>query len=138
MPATQSLGGSTRFFRAGVALDIRYQCEAHSIRLNWTASNRTVELIMIVITGKARVSAANRETMLAIGAEQVRNSRAEPGCVSYHFYEDTMEPNAFFFYEEWRDQAAVDFHFKQPYCLAFIGKARAIALEEPKIVIRPI
>ena len=91
---------------------------------------------MIVITGQARVKPEHRETMLSIGREQVRNSRAEAGCVSYRFFENTMEPNAFFFYEEWKDQAAVDFHFKQPYCLAFIAKAREIAIEEPKIVIR--
>ncbi|HAH10176.1 MAG TPA: antibiotic biosynthesis monooxygenase [Alphaproteobacteria bacterium] len=93
---------------------------------------------MIVITGAARVKPSERETMLRIGAEQVRNSRAEPGCISYHFYEDALEPNAFFFYEEWKDQAAVDFHFAQAYCLAFIAKAREIAAEEPKITIRPI
>ncbi len=93
---------------------------------------------MIVITGHARIDARDRETMLRIGAEQVRNSRAEAGCVSYHFYEDAMEPNSFFFYEEWKDQAAVDFHFKQSYCLAFIAKAREIAVEEPKITIRQV
>lgn len=93
---------------------------------------------MIVITGTARIRPEQRDTMLRIGAEQVRNSRAEPGCVSYHFYEDAMESNSFFFYEEWKDQAAVDFHFTQPYCLAFIAKAREIAIEEPKIVIRPV
>lgn len=91
---------------------------------------------MIVITGAARIKPEYRATMLRIGETQVRNSRAEAGCVSYHFYEDAMEPNAFFFYEEWKDQAAVDFHFSQAYCLAFIAKAREIAIEEPKIVIR--
>lgn len=91
---------------------------------------------MIVITGKARIKPGHRETMLTVGAEQVRNSRAEPGCISYHFYEDALEPDSFFFYEEWRDQAAVDFHFRQPYCLAFIRTARDIAVEEPKIIIR--
>jgi quinol monooxygenase YgiN len=93
---------------------------------------------MIVITGAARIKPEFRDTMLQIGETQVRNSRAEAGCLSYHFYEDVLEPNAFFFYEEWKDQAAVDFHFKQPYCLAFIAKAREIAIGEPKIVIRAV
>jgi quinol monooxygenase YgiN len=93
---------------------------------------------LIVITGAARVKPEQRETMLKIGTEQVRNSRAEAGCVSYHFYEDVLEPNSFFFYEEWKDQAAVDFHFRQAYCLAFIAKARAIAIEKPKIAMRAV
>jgi quinol monooxygenase YgiN len=91
---------------------------------------------MIVITGQARIKPELRETLLRVGAEQVRNSRAEPGCLRYNFYEDALEPNSFFFYEEWKDQAAVDLHFRQPYCLAFIGTARDVAIEEPKIVIR--
>jgi quinol monooxygenase YgiN len=93
---------------------------------------------MIVITGKARVAPANREAMLALGREQVTNSRREAGCLSYAFYEDAMEPNTFFFYEEWKDQAAVDFHFAQDYCRKFIVGARAIALEPPELTIRPV
>jgi quinol monooxygenase YgiN len=91
---------------------------------------------MIVITGKARIKPEFRAKMLEVGTEQVRNSRAEAGCISYNFYEDALEPNSFFFYEEWKDQEAVDFHFRQTYCLAFIRTARDIALEEPAIIIR--
>jgi quinol monooxygenase YgiN len=93
---------------------------------------------MIVITGKAAVAPANRDAILKIGLEQVKNSRAEAGCLSYAMYEDVQSPNTFFFYEEWKDQAAVDFHFKQSYCLAFIKRARELALNPPELVIRRI
>ncbi len=49
-----------------------------------------------------------------------------------------MEPGRFFFYEEWKDQAAIDFHFAQPYCLEFIAKARALSSSPPEIRIRPV
>jgi len=93
---------------------------------------------MIIITGSARVPDSNRDAFTEIARRQVTNSRQEPGNVSYAFFEDAMEPGRFFFYEEWKDQAAVDFHFKQPYCLEFIAKARALASSPPEIKIHPV
>ena len=93
---------------------------------------------MIIITGSAQVSDANRAAFLEIGKEQVANSRREAGCVSYGMYEDLLAPGFFLFYEEWKDQAAVDFHFAQPYCLNFITQARALASTPPEIKIHPV
>lgn len=93
---------------------------------------------MIIITGSATVPDSNRAAFLEIGKQQATNSRRELGCVSYAFYEDAMLPGRFFFYEQWKDQAAVDFHFKQPYCLDFIAKARALASSPPEIKIHPV
>ena len=93
---------------------------------------------MIIITGKANVPDADRAAFLAIAERQVTNSRQEAGCVSYAFYEDCLTPGTFFFYEEWADQKAVDFHFSQPYCLEFIAKARELASSPPEIKIHPV
>lgn len=93
---------------------------------------------MIVITGAARVSAANREAFRPVAERQVRLSRAEPGNVAYGYYEDQMEPGRFFFHEEWQDRAAVDFHFAQGYCLEFMEAARRLAETPPEISIREV
>ncbi len=93
---------------------------------------------MIIITGGAQVSETNRAAFLVIGERQVTNSRREAGCVSYAFYEDAMVPGRFFFFEEWKDQAAVDFHFAQPYCREFMTQARALASTPPEIKIRNV
>jgi quinol monooxygenase YgiN len=93
---------------------------------------------VIIITGSARVAEGNREAFLPVGERQVLNSRREPGCLSYAMCEDAMEPGRFFFYEEWKDQAAVDFHFRQPYCLEFIARARELAASPPEIKIHRI
>ena len=93
---------------------------------------------MITITGTAIISEANRMAFLEIGVRQVTNSRREPGCISYALYEDAMVPGHFFFYEEWKDQAAIDFHFKQPYCIDFITKVRALTSAPPEIKIHPV
>jgi len=93
---------------------------------------------MVIITGSATVADADRAVFLEISERQVTNSRREPGNVSYAFYEDAMIPGRFFFYEEWKDQAAIDFHFKQPYCIEFIAQARAFASSPPEIKIYPV
>lgn len=93
---------------------------------------------MIVITGAARVAEANRAAFEKVAGRQVRLSRAEPGNISYSYFEDRMEPGRFFFYEEWRDRAAVDFHFAQDYCHEFMEAARRLAEAEPEIAIREI
>ncbi|MBX3445391.1 MAG: antibiotic biosynthesis monooxygenase [Parvibaculaceae bacterium] len=93
---------------------------------------------MIVITGAARVSETNRAAFETVAERQVRLSRAEPGNISYSWFEDRMEPGRFFFYEEWRDRAAVDFHFAQDYCHEFMKAARRLAEGEPEITIREI
>lgn len=93
---------------------------------------------MIVITGAAKIPAANREAFRPVAERQVRLSREEPGNVSYGYYEDQMAPGRFFFYEEWKDRAAVDFHFAQAYCLEFMEAARLLAEGAPEISIREV
>lgn len=93
---------------------------------------------MIVITGAARVGEGNRAAFEKVAERQVRLSRAEAGNISYSYYEDRIELGRFFFYEEWRDRDAVDFHFAQPYCHEFMAAARELADAEPEITIREI
>ena len=82
---------------------------------------------MILITATASVEPASREAYHAISRTQVLNSRAEAGCIDYGYYEDAMAPGNFIFVEKWQDQAALDFHFAQDYCLDFIRTARKLA-----------
>ena len=82
---------------------------------------------MIMVTAKVTVIAENRNACLKLCALQVENSRLEAGCLEYGFYEDAMAPGTFIFVERWRDQAALDFHFAQRYCLDFIRAVRKLS-----------
>lgn len=42
-------------------------------------------------------------------------TRAESGCVTFDLLKDTNDPTVFVLYENWKDQAALDAHFQQPY-----------------------
>ena len=55
----------------------------------------------------------------------VAKTRAEPGCINYDFHQHTSEPQRFVFYENFVDQAAVDYHFAQPHTQAWIAFAEA-------------
>ena len=48
---------------------------------------------------------------LAASQALVEKSRAEAGCISYTLYQDPQDKTKFMVFEEWKNQAAVDFHF---------------------------
>jgi quinol monooxygenase YgiN len=55
-------------------------------------------------------------------------SRAEPGCVTFDVSRSTEDPNVFVLYEEWRDQEALDVHYKTAHFEKFgINGVRALA-----------
>ena len=90
---------------------------------------------MFIITGRAVVAEGNRKRFLEIAEAQTRASRMETGCLEYGFYEDGMVPGQFLFVEKWKDQAAIDFHFNQPYCLEFIAEAGMLSTDDPDVSI---
>ncbi|MEQ9520483.1 MAG: putative quinol monooxygenase [Parvibaculum sp.] len=93
---------------------------------------------MIVITGKAMIEEKNREAFHPVVLRQVTLSRTEPGCLDYGCYEDALAPGTFLFYEEWKDQAAVDFHFQQTYCHEFMEAANRLSSSKPIVTIRHV
>jgi quinol monooxygenase YgiN len=49
-------------------------------------------------------------------------SRAEHGCIEYHFHVSDEDPNVFYFYENWTDRAALDVHLNLPYQKEWFGR----------------
>ena len=50
----------------------------------------------------------------------VPRSRAEAGCIEYHFHVSDEDPNVF--YENWTDRAALDVHLNLPYQKEWFGR----------------
>ena len=46
-------------------------------------------------------------------------SRAEAGCITFDVARSNDDPNVFVLYEEWRDQAALDEHYKTDHFITF-------------------
>jgi quinol monooxygenase YgiN len=48
------------------------------------------------------------------------NSRKEPGCLMYIGHQSTEDPRKFLFYEQYKDQAALDAHRNAPYFKQYV------------------
>ena len=69
---------------------------------------------MIVITGSVTAKPGAFEALRAEGLAHSARSRAEDGCLGHRCYVDAEDGGRLFFYEEWRDMAAVEAHFRHP------------------------
>ena len=64
---------------------------------------------MIVIAARMIGKPERRADILRLVAMVAQPSRAEAGCITYNFYEKQPAASEFLFFEEWADQAALDF-----------------------------
>jgi quinol monooxygenase YgiN len=85
---------------------------------------------MKLLIGTWTIKEAQRANFLELCRWITPQSHAEEGLISYRFSEDQLAPNTFIFVEEWRDQAAIDFHVVQDYFKEFMEKATPM-LEQP-------
>lgn len=69
----------------------------------------------VVIGGTVRVPPENIEALKPHMARQLAASRAEDGCLTYSYGFDVEDPGLIRVFEVWRDQAALDAHFKAPH-----------------------
>ena len=70
---------------------------------------------MIVIAGTVRVPPENLERFRPHMEAMLAASRAEDGCLVYSYAEDVAEPGLMRVFEAWRDQTAIDAHFRAPH-----------------------
>ena len=66
----------------------------------------------IIIAGTVRVPPENLAALKPHQLAMLAASRAEDGCVTYSYGVDVAEPGLIRVFEVWRDQAAIDAHFK--------------------------
>lgn len=86
-----------------------------------------------VIAGKFTVKPEKREEMIRMAQTLYAPSRAEAGSVSYNFYQDSADQNTFLFFEEWKDQAAINYHFQTSYFKQFADKFSELIVGTPSI-----
>lgn len=61
-----------------------------------------------------------RNDVLRLIAAVTAPSKSEAGCIAYDVHERVSGDNEFLFFEEWADQAALDFRFQTPHFQEFI------------------
>jgi len=72
-----------------------------------------------IISAQVFIKPEKVDAFIAATQGLIEKSRAEEGCVSYSLYQDPKDKTKFLFFEEWKNQAAVDFHFATEHFRCF-------------------
>jgi quinol monooxygenase YgiN len=68
-----------------------------------------------------------------------QHSRQEPGCLLYIGHQSTEDPRKFFFYEQYKDAAALEAHRSASYFKQYvIGRLDAIMEQRSRDLFEPI
>ena len=102
------------------------------------AEHATAKTVKIVIAASVEIQPDKVEQFRQFAEGLVSNSRAEAGNISYTMYEDVKEKNKFFFFEEWKDQAAVDAHFAAPHFKDFGTLLNTVGVKAPTVKIMDV
>ncbi len=85
---------------------------------------------MLAIWVKVRVKANMRDRFLkAIEEDALGSERDEPGCLRFNVLQDEKDTNVYYFYEVYKDQAALEAHRAAPHYA--VWKAAADTLDGP-------
>ena len=97
------------------------------------SARRGEEVLMIALWVKVRVKPA-RERLQAIEVDALGSERDEPGCYRFNVLQDQEDQNVYYFYEVYRDEAALEEHRKAPHYA--VWRAAADTLDGPVQAIR--
>ena len=67
-----------------------------------------------------------RKELMALLESFVPRSRAEKGCIDYHFHVGADDPNVFYFYENWTSRADLDVHLQPALPEGMVRTARRV------------
>jgi len=88
---------------------------------------------MKIITARISVKADHWEEARELAESHSRASRDEPGCLSHDWFPHPSEAHTIFFFEQWRDQAAIDEHFAKPYSARLVASFQGWARSPLKL-----
>ena len=71
---------------------------------------------MLAIWVKVRIKPEQRPRFLqAIEVDALGSERDEPGCLRFNVLQDAQDSNVYYFYEVYKDQAALEAHRAAPH-----------------------
>ena len=76
---------------------------------------------MKVIVARVKVKDGQEAAFIKVASVLVEATRKEPGCLFYTLYQSPMDTKSFIFYEEYKDQAAFDYHSNSDHFKTFAG-----------------
>ena len=86
---------------------------------------------MIAMWVKVRIKPEARDTFLkAIEVDALGSEGDEPGCLRFNVLRDAAEENTYYFYEVYKDEAALEAHRTMPHYATWRAAAE-VALDGP-------
>lgn len=85
---------------------------------------------MIVYTVALKAKPGKEKELVDVLIDMVSKTQNEKGALTYTLHCVKGEEGRFFFYEKYKDQAAVDFHNSTPYVKELVVKLESILDEE--------
>lgn len=90
---------------------------------------------MIIVTGSVTACEDSFEALREASLAHVHRSRLEDGCLLHSVQVDCENPLRLFFYEQWRDTAALRVHFGQSGSHELLRAIRELAASSEPITI---
>ncbi len=88
-----------------------------------------------MITARIFIKPGFEEEFIKSAQWIIDNTHKEEGCIEYTLYQDPYNRSNFFFFEKYRDQAAIDFHFAASYFKEFGDKVAEMTSQPTEIKI---
>ena len=73
----------------------------------------------VIVAGTFRIPPENLAGLRPHLETVIAETRKEDGCLTYSYGVDVEDPGLIRVFEQWRDQAALDAHFRAPHMLAW-------------------
>ena len=93
---------------------------------------------MLIVIAKAGCAPENRDELVELARWMQNESRQEPGCISYGFYNSLEDPTEFVAVEEWESKEALETHFQAPSVATFGAKLGGLLDRAPEVNIHVI
>jgi quinol monooxygenase YgiN len=94
---------------------------------------------MIVLIVKLRVRPGTEEECKTCMRAMEKETRKEPGCLMYIAHQSTDDPTLLAFYEQYKDEAALEAHRTSPYFKEYVEKRMSqFVVNRDRMVCGPI
>ena len=88
---------------------------------------------MIVVQAIIRVAEGKGKEFEAGYRELAPKVLKDPGAIAYVLHRNNKDPNKFFFYEKYADEAAIKYHTSTPHFKAFFQKMGSIMVGQAEV-----
>ncbi|GAB2884898.1 putative quinol monooxygenase [Uliginosibacterium flavum] len=88
---------------------------------------------MITLSAVFHAKSGREADLKAALCAMIPEARKEPGTLEYTVHQAKEDPGMFFFYEQFRDQAALDIHMAAPYLKALLDRVPELCASAPVV-----